>query len=50
MLLDLFEPVAYVSECLGLGAVVHKDYALRTFVVIGSDSLESFLASRIPEL
>jgi len=50
MLTDLLQPVLQRQKGFALGAVVDAEHAKGPLVVGGSDSLESFLASRVPQL
>ena len=50
MLLDLIHPVANILITLFLCAVIAKNNAIRAFVICLSNSPESLLASRVPDL
>ncbi len=50
MLLDLTHPGLHSGEALSVGNVVGHNNTVSSLVVTGSNSLESFLTSGVPDL
>ena len=50
MFLDLVHPVLNSAEALAVGDVVSHDDTVSTLIIAGSDGLETFLASSVPDL
>ena len=50
MLIDVFQPIGNVVECLFLGAVIHQDDAHGSLVICLRYCSESFLACCVPHL
>jgi hypothetical protein len=48
--LDLVHPVLNSAEALAVGDVVSHDDTVSTLIIAGSDGLETFLASSVPDL
>ena len=50
ILINLLEPVSDIRESLRLSRVIHEYHSFSSLVVVSSDSLEAFLAGRVPKL
>ena len=50
VLFDFGHPGVHSVEGVAVGDVVNDDNAMRAFIIARSDSLESFLAGRVPDL
>ena len=48
--LDLVHPVLYCAEALAIGDIVGHNDTVGTLVIAGGDSLETLLASSVPNL
>ena len=50
ILVNLLEPIADIRESLRLSRVINEYHSFSSLVVVSSDSLEAFLAGRVPKL